>query len=113
MTKPINWQQYIKTWGWSFPGGKPGYKKDLDYYLKLEIKKKTNLNVKVKNIVFAKTYPEKREFFSVYFLCEILKGKEKAGEKFSELKWVKPSQIKKSFTTSIHPALFKYLKSLK
>ena len=104
---------HLKNLSWTFPGGRPAYKKDLEYYLKLEIKKKTNLNVKVKDIVFAKTYPEKREFLSVYFLCEIVKGKEKAGEKFSELKWIKPMEVKKYFTTSIHPTLFKYLKKLK
>jgi len=104
---------HLKNLSWTFPGGRPAYKKDLEYYLKLEIKKKTNLNVKVKDIVFAKTYPEKREFLSVYFLCEIVKGKEKAGEKFSELKWIKPMEVKKYFTTSIHQTLFKYLKKLK
>ena len=40
----------------------------------------------LKKIIFAKTYPEKREFLSIYYLCEITGGIEKAGEKFIDLK---------------------------
>lgn len=103
---------YIKNLSWSFPGGRPAYKKDIEHYLRHEIKIKTGLNVKVKGIVFAKTYPEKREFMSLYYFCEAIGGKPKAGEKFVEIKWVKPSEVKKHFTTSIHPELLKYLKTL-
>ena len=81
---------YIKRLTWSFPGGRPGYRKDLEAYLKYEVKKKTNLDVDVEKIIFAKTYPEKRSFLSIYYLT-IPKnvGKEKAGEKFKEIRWVK------------------------
>lgn len=104
---------YIKKLSWTFPGGRPEYKKDLDYYLKYNIKIKTGLDIKVKKIIFAKTYSEKREFLSIYYLCEIVGGKEKPGEKFSEIKWIKPAEVKKYFTTSLHLQLFKYLKILK
>ncbi len=103
---------YIKELTWVFPGGRPAYKEELDYYLKYEIQRKTGINIKVKTVVFAKTYPEKREFLSIYYLCEPIGGQKKAGEKFIEMKWVKPSEVKKYFTTSLHPALLKYLKSL-
>ena len=103
---------YIKKLTWCFPGGRPAYKKDLEFYLKHEIKVKTGFNVDVKKIVFAKTYPEKREFLSIYYLCEVKGGKEKAGEDLVELKWVKPAEVRKYFTTSLHPNLFKYLKTL-
>jgi ADP-ribose pyrophosphatase YjhB (NUDIX family) len=104
---------YIKRLTWSFPGGRPGYRKDLEAYLKHEVKKKTNLDVDVEKIVFAKTYPEKRSFLSIYYLT-IPKnvGKEKAGEKFKEIRWVKPTEVKRYFTTSLHPELFKILKKL-
>ena len=55
--------------------------------------------------------PEKREFLSIYYHCEIESGNEQAGEKFAELKWVKPSDVKKYFTTSLHPKILEYLKS--
>ncbi len=103
---------YLKNLSWCFPGGRPCYKEDLEKCLKHEIKIKTGLSVKVKNVVFAKTYPEKREFLSIYYLCEIAGGKEKAGEKFIEIKWIRPTEVKKYFTTSLHPKLFNFLKTL-
>ena len=78
-----------------------------------QIKIKTGLDVKVKEIIFAKTYPEKREFLSIYYSCEVIGGQEKAGEFFAEIKWVKPKEIESYFTTSLHPKLKKYVLSLK
>jgi len=103
---------YIKELSWVFPGGRPEYKEDLEFYLKKQIKIKTGLDVDVKKVVFAKTYPEKREFLSIYYLCEVVGGEGKAEEKLVELKWVKPMEVKKYFTTSLHPKLLKYLKTL-
>jgi ADP-ribose pyrophosphatase YjhB (NUDIX family) len=103
---------YIKNLSWTFPGGRPGYKHDLDHYLIEQIKKKTGIEVEVVGAVFAKTYPEKRKILSIYYFCELVGGTEKAGGKFVELKWVKPTEVKKYFTTSLHPTLDKYLKLL-
>jgi ADP-ribose pyrophosphatase YjhB (NUDIX family) len=103
---------HLKGLSWCFPGGRPDYKKEIESCLKSEIRKKTGLKVKVKEAVFAKTYPEKREFLSIYYYCEPAGGREKAGEKFTELKWVRPSEVKKCFTTSLSPGLLEYLKSL-
>lgn len=104
---------YVKKLSWTFPGGRPGYSKDLEHYLKLEIKKKTNLNVKIKKMIFAKTYPEERKFLSIYYLVEPVNvSKEKAGEKFVETKWIRPTEINKFFTTSVHPEIMKILRKL-
>lgn len=103
---------HIKELSWVFPGGRPAYKKDLELYLKNEIKVKTGLEVEVRQIVFAKTYPEKREFLSIYYLCEFTGGKERASDKLSEIKWIKPTDVKKYFTTSLHSNLLRYLKTL-
>jgi ADP-ribose pyrophosphatase YjhB (NUDIX family) len=82
--------------------------------LKLEVKKKTNLDIKIKKLVFARSFPENRKFLLIYYLAEpINAGKEKAGEKFKEIKWIKPTEVKKFFTTSIHPEIMKILKKLK
>lgn len=105
--------KYLKNLSWCFAGGRPAYKNNLEFYLKKEIKKKTGLVVNVKNLIFAKTYPEKRQFLSLYYLCQVSGGKLKAGEKFKQVKWVKPMEVKKYFTTSLDPALYKILKSLK
>jgi len=103
---------YLKDLSWSFPGGRPAYQEDLDFYLKEQVKTKTDLEVEVKNIVFAKTYPEKREFLSIYYLCEFIGGEAKAGEKVVEIKWVKPTEVQSYFTTSLHRTLLEYLKTL-
>ena len=105
---------YLKQLNWSFPGGRPAYENELEYYLALEIKKKTDLDVKVKDVIFAKTYPEKREFLAIYFACEYTGGEAKAGEKFVEVKWVKPTEVAEYFakSTSLHPKVQEYLEGL-
>ena len=103
---------YIKELGWCFPGGRPIYGEDLEKGLKREIKKKTNLNIESLGVIFAKAYPEKKEFLSIYYLCEVIGGKEKAGEKFAEVKWVNPEELEKYFTTSFHPKLKEYINNL-
>jgi len=103
---------HITKLTWCFPGGRPGYKVDLEDYLKKEIEKKTGLAVHIKKVIFAKTYPEKREFLSIYYLCEYVRGKAIAREKFVEVKWIKPTEVRKYFTTSIHPKILEFLKTL-
>ncbi len=98
---------------WCFPGGRPNYGEDLEHYLKLEIKEKTGVEVESLGVIFAKTYPEKREFISIYYLCELTGGKEKAQGSFKEIKWVKPTDLEKHFTTSFHPKLKEYILNLK
>ncbi len=104
---------YVKELGWCFPGGRPEYGEDLEEGLKREIKKKTGYDVESLGAVFVRTYPNKKEFLSIYYLCEIVGGKEKAGEKFKELKWVKPEELEKYFTTPFHPKLKEYIMNLK
>jgi 8-oxo-dGTP diphosphatase len=103
---------FFEKLSWCFPGGRPGYLEDLEHYLKPEIKNKTNLDIEVGKIIFAKTYPENREFLSIYYQCTVTGGTEKAGEKFSEIKWVSADELEKYFTTSLHPKLLEYLKKL-
>ncbi len=104
---------YIKKLTWCFPGGRPTYTGDLEGDLACEIKIKTGLNINVKHVVFAKTYPEKREFLSIYYFCEPVGGKEMAGDDFVELRWVKPTDVTKYFTTSLHSKILDFLKTLK
>ncbi len=104
---------YIKELTWCFPGGTPHYNKELEDALKKEIKEKTGLNVGNLGAIFAKTYPEKREFLSVYYLCESIGGEAKPGGSFKELKWVNPEELEEYFTTSFHPNLKEYIVNLK
>jgi len=105
---------FIKELGWSFPGGRPTYDKSLEESLKEEVKKKTNLDIEVKKIIFARIFTEKKEFLSLYYfcLCEPVDGIEKPGDKFKELKWIKPTEVTKYFTTSIDPFVLDFLKKL-
>jgi 8-oxo-dGTP diphosphatase len=105
---------HLKDLSWVFPGGRPDYKKEMDDNLKYEIKENTGLEVNVKHVVFAKTYPEKREFLSIYYHCELTSSgqKEVTEGNLKELKWVKPSEVENYFTTSIHPTILEYLKGL-
>jgi len=105
----------LKELSWVFPGGRPDYKNDLSDNVQYEIKENTGLDVVVKEIVFAKTYPEKREFLSIYYYCEFdtANSVEKASGNLKELKWIKPTEVTKYFTTSIHPKILDYLNNLK
>lgn len=104
---------YIKELTWVFPGGSLNYEEDLDEALKKKIKEKTGLDVKNLGAIFAKTYPEKKEFLSIYFLCEAIKGEAKAADDLVELKWVKPEEVENYFTTSFHPHMKEYILNLK
>jgi len=102
----------LKELSWSFPGGMPGYTEDIENYLKKEVKTKTGLDINIKTLFFAKTYPEKREFLSIYYYCTVIGGEVHVGEKFVEVKWVNPSEVTKYFTTSLHSNVLDFLKKL-
>lgn len=107
---------YIKELSWCFPGGMPCYEEELTNCLKREIQVKTHLLVKIEDLIFTKTYPEKRHFLSIYYYCtipEYVKELEaEAGEKFVEVKWVKPTEVVNYFTTSLHAKVLDFLKKL-
>ncbi len=105
---------YIHELSWVFPGGRADKnEKELEETLKLKIKEETGLNVENLGVIFAKTYPENRNFLSIYYLCEAVSGKEKPSGDIKELKWVKPEELEKYFTTSFHPTLKEYILNLK
>ena len=104
---------YISKLSWVFPGGRLNYKEDIETALKARIKEKTGLKIENLGSVFSKAYPEKKDFISIYFLCEAVSGKEKPIGGFSELKWVNPEEVEKYFTTSFHPHLKEYILNLK
>jgi len=104
----------LKNLSWSFPGGRASQNnEDLDETLKNKIKLKTGFEVANLGSIFSKTYPEKRNLLAVYYLCEIIGGKEKAGDDLKELKWVNPEEIEKHFEISFHPNLKEYIINLK
>lgn len=97
---------------WGFPEGRLNTNEDMDKILKSRIQQKTGLVVKNLGAVFSKTYNEKKDLVAIYFLCEAVGGKAKAGNDFKELKWVKPAELENHFTTSFHPRLKEYLMNI-
>lgn len=104
---------YVPKLTWVFPGGRPSHGEELESTIKKKIKEETGLKVETLGAVFAKTYPEKKEMLSIYYLCESTGGKEKPSGDLIELKWVKPEELQKYFTTSFHPKLKEYIMNLK
>lgn len=104
---------YYEGLTWSFPGVLALPKDELEDVLKEGVLEQTNCKVESLGTIFAKTYPENRKVISIYYLCEIIEGEEKAGGEAKELKWVKPEDIEKHFTTSFHPKLREYIMNLK
>ncbi|MCX6749739.1 MAG: NUDIX domain-containing protein [Candidatus Pacearchaeota archaeon] len=100
---------YFPKLKWTFPGGRLTPDGEINKSLKERIKAQTGLDVKNLGAVFSKTYEEKRNLLAIYFLCEAVKGKPKAGEKLKTLKWVRAVELEKLFATSFHPRLREYL----
>jgi len=100
---------YFPKLKWVFPGGGLTNDGEINKALKDYIKVQTGLEVKNLGAVFSKTYEEKRDLVAIYFLCEAIKGKLKAGEELKSLKWVKAAELEKLFATSFHPRLKEYL----
>ena len=99
----------IPELSWCFPGDYATQKDEIDKKLKEIIKEKTGLSIKNLGAIFSRTYPEKKDLLSVYFLTEAFEGKERPGQDIKELKWVSPKELEKYFTTSFHKKLKEFL----
>ncbi|HEB46910.1 MAG TPA: NUDIX domain-containing protein [Candidatus Pacearchaeota archaeon] len=100
--------------GWAFPAGRPNYEEELEDHLKKQVNESTGLNIESLGTIFAKTYPENRKALSVYYLCEVTGGEEKAGGEFTEMKWVDPEELEENFKPlTLHPKLKEYILNLK
>jgi len=105
--------EYVKELTWTFPGGRPSYNKTLEESLKEEVLKKTNLRIRIIKLIFARNYPEKPVFMSLYYLAKPIGGEEKPGEKFTEIKWIRPTDVTEYFATSVDPYITEFLSKLK
>ncbi|MFH1325405.1 MAG: NUDIX hydrolase [archaeon] len=99
---------------WCFPGGRielKNVREDLDEAIKKRLKEKTGLDVESLGSVFAEAYSKEEGLVSIYYLCEIIGGKEKVCTEFEEFQWISPKDIGKYFK-SLHPNLEEYLLNL-
>ncbi|MCX6747059.1 MAG: NUDIX domain-containing protein [Candidatus Pacearchaeota archaeon] len=104
---------YVPKLSWVFPGGKAEFGEELEKTLKKKIKEKTGLRVENLGNIFTRIFSEKKDFLLVYYLCEVVEGKEKPKDEIVELKWVNPEELENYFTTSFHPYLKEYIMNLK
>mgnify|MGYP001578002085 CR=1 FL=1 len=103
----------LKGLTWFFPGTEIHYGDNLDNILTKKIKEKTGYIIKNLGAIFTKVYPERKDYLAIYFLCEVFKGKSKLWKYYKEMKWVKPEELEKHFTTSFHPRLKEYILNLR
>lgn len=102
-----------KKFTWGFPGTELHHKDDVDKKLKKRIKEKTGLTIKNLGAIFSKTYPERKDYLAIYFLCEAVNGTLRPWKFYKELKWANPEDLEKLFTTSFHSRLKEYILNLK
>ncbi len=104
---------YLPKLTWAFPGGRAEPGEELEATLKSKIKEETGVNTANLGMIFAKVYPEKEDLLAIYYLCELINGKEKPAGDLKELKWAKPEELEEFFTTSFHSHLKEYILNLK
>jgi len=109
----IEKDKWVENLTWVFPGGRMD-SLNFEKEIKKEVKRKTGLEVKVNSLVAARVHPDAgfktAQVVALYFQCTPLSdNKVKPGEKMSELKWVKPTDVFKHFTTSTCDEVTKFL----
>lgn len=107
---------WVKNLRWVFPGG--GLESlDFEAGVKREIKEETGLEVNVNSLVAARIHPNavvnKVQVVVLYFYCTpVNESTGKANDGLDELKWVKPLDVFKFFTTSVSDEVTKFLQNL-
>jgi ADP-ribose pyrophosphatase YjhB (NUDIX family) len=108
-----NKDHWVENLTWVFPGGKLT---SLDFAeeTQREIKEETGLEVTVKNLVAARIHPDSGfkpvQIVALYFHCEPANQKRpKPGGDLVKLKWVRPTEVFKYFTTSTCDEVTKFL----
>jgi len=97
---------------WVFPGGKVSDEESPRIGLKREFKRETGFNVRIKRFLFSRVPSECSKITLFYYEVEPISGSLRAGGDLKELKWVKPTEVVKYFTTSIDLRVMNYLKAL-
>ena len=104
---------WVENLTWVFPGGKMN-SLDIEEEIKKQVKNETNLKVSVENLITARIHPDSGfkpiQIVALYFHCKpISTYKAKPGGDLSQLKWVKPTEVFKYFTTSTCDQITKFL----
>lgn len=105
--------KFVKDLTWVFPGGRPNYNEDLEESFEKIVQKKTGLKVKSLGPIFARLFKENTKMLLIYYLCEVVGGKENPSDDIKELKWVDPEELEKYFTTSFDERLKEFIMNLR
>lgn len=108
-----NKDPWVENLSWVFPGGKM---ESLDFEQELHqaIIEETNIDIKISNLIAARIHPDSGfkeiQIVALYFSCQALKVSQmKPGGELKNLKWVKPTDVFRYFTTSTCDEVTKYL----
>ena len=108
-----NKDPWVKNLTWVFPGGKI---ESLDFEKEVarKVKEETGLIVVARNLIAARVRPDSGfkpvQIVALYFHCEPLARKRpEPGGDLAKLKWVKPTEVFKYFTTSTCDEVTKFL----
>jgi ADP-ribose pyrophosphatase YjhB (NUDIX family) len=108
-----NKDPWVDNLTWVFPGGQM-HALHFNDELRKNIKKETGLDVVVKSLVTSRIHPDSGfknvQIIALYFYCEPTStGRESSGNNLAKLKWIKPSDVFKYFTTSVSDEVTKFL----
>lgn len=109
--------KWVENLSWTFPGGRV---KSLDFNSEIEanVKEKTGLTVKPLSLVSTRIHPgsgfKDVQIVTLYFHCHLLNNtqREKTTKDLKKLKWVKPTDVFKYFTTSTSDDITKFLNTI-
>lgn len=107
---------WVENLTWVFPGGR-FESLNFEKGVKKQVKKEAGIDVTVKNLVAARITPDSGfksvQIVALYFHCEPVKiQKTKPGGDLKKLKWVKPTDVFKYFTTSTCDEVTKFLAAI-
>lgn len=108
--------QWVENLTWVFPGGEV---ESLDFSddLKKRVKEETGLNIEIDSLIASRVHPDSGnrniQINALYYYCSLTeKTKLKPGGSLKSLKWVKPVDVFKYFTTSTCDEVSKFLFTL-
>lgn len=107
--------KYVEELSWVFPGGAlEGL--DFEKDIKREMLEEAGLEVDVRSLISARVHPDSghksTQVVILYFHCVPAGGKERPGGDLKELKWVRPMDVFKYFTTSVSDEITRFLVSV-
>ena len=108
--------EWVENLSWVFPGGKLK-NLEIEQEVKRLVREETGLVADVKQLIAARVHPDsgfkKVQIVALYFHCTVENDKKiKVGGSLNKLKWVKPLDVFKYFTTSTCDEVTKFLTML-